>query len=171
MSAHAPQPRQHHQPAYSSSCRQWPRHESAEVAARSSQVLVLTACCMWCSWLAFGRVCWDADFLQVYCMLTLIACLLCFGLGTKKPGEKSAYSVFNKGMGSLAGTFGAGDFERSLRSQERAQKDFTEVFSSDDDGDEVGTLKTIGRRKKAQRKVALHTGGHTLGGGDDNTGR
>jgi hypothetical protein len=110
-------------------------------------------------------VCWDIDFLQVYGMLTLIVAILVFGLGTKKPGEKSAYSVFNKGMGSLAGTFGAGDFERHLRSQEKAQKDFTEALSSDDDdGDEVGTLKTIGKRKKARRKAALHTGGHTLGG-------
>ena len=119
------------------------------------------------SWLAFGRVCWDLEFLQVYGMLTLIVAILVFGLGTKKPGEKSAYSVFNKGMGSLAGTFGAGDFERHLRSQEKAQKDFTEALSSDDDSDhDVGTLKTIGKRKKARRKAALHTGGHTLGGGD-----
>ena len=108
------------------------------------------------SWLAFGRVCWDIDFLQVYGMLSLIVAILVFGLGNKKPGEKSAYSVFNKGMGSLAGTFGAGDFERHLRSQEKVQKDFTEALSSDDDdGDEVGTLKTIGKRKKARRKAAL----------------
>lgn len=130
-------------------------------------VLLLTVCCVRaiCSWLAFGRVCWDAGFVQIYCMLTLILAILTFGLRTKKEGEKSAYSVFNKGMGSLAGTFGARDFERHLRSQEKAQKDFTEALSSDDDGDDVGTLKTIGKRKKARRKAALHTGGHTLGGG------
>ena len=121
---------------------------------------------VWCSWLAFGRVCYDAEFLQIYFMLTMIIALLTFGLGTKKEGEKSAYSVFNRGMGSLAGTFGAQDFERHLRSQEKVQKDFTEALStSDEDEDAVGTLKTIGKRKKARRKAALHTGGHTLGGG------
>lgn len=122
------------------------------------------------SWLAFGRVCYDNEFMQVYLILTLIIALLVFGLGEKKAGEKSAYSVFNKGMGSIAGTFGAQDVDNALRSKEKEAKDFTEVFTSDEDEDPhaVGTLKTLGKRKKAIRKREtgqLHTGGHVLGGG------
>lgn len=35
---------------------------------------------------------------------------------TRRPGEKSAYSVFNKGFEKIDGTFDYNDFERSLRS-------------------------------------------------------
>ena len=118
------------------------------------------------SWLAFGRVCWDHGFLQIWGMLTMIGLILTCGLGSKSAGEKSAYSVFNKGMAPLAGTFGASDFEATLRSKKGPQKDFAAALDSDDDDDEGPvTLKTIGKRKKAERKRAqLHTGGHTLGG-------
>ena len=133
-------------------------------------LLLLPACLRHTSWLAFGWVCYDIEFMQVYLILTMIVVLLAFGLGEKKAGEKSAYSVFNKGMGSIAGTFGAADVDNVLRSKERDDKDFTEVFTSDEDDDPhaVGTLKTLGKRRKGIQKREtgqLHTGGHVLGGG------
>jgi len=36
-------------------------------------------------------------------------------LGERREGELSAYSVFNKGMVALPGTFSAGEIDRSLR--------------------------------------------------------
>jgi|TARA_B100001142_G_scaffold187917_1_gene187003 hypothetical protein len=37
------------------------------------------------------------------------------GLGTKKPGEASAYSLFNENFRELPGNFNAGDVDRVNR--------------------------------------------------------
>lgn len=52
---------------------------------------------------------------EVYVLCSLIAGIFVVGLGTRREGEQSAYSVFNEGFEELPGTFNAQMVENMLR--------------------------------------------------------
>eukprot|EP01038_Epipyxis_sp_PR26KG_P007632 gene7632-10390_t len=64
------------------------------------------------TWMAFIYI----DFGSIWIIISLFL-LLFNNLGTKKEGELSAYSVFNKGFKQLLGTLNADQFDKEIRHQ------------------------------------------------------
>jgi len=66
-------------------------------------------------WLAMCRLSHSADLGPVFVICSGIFAIFAFGLGKRKPGEWSAYSIFNEGVRELPGTFNAGAVDNHIR--------------------------------------------------------
>lgn len=65
-------------------------------------------------WVLLFYICAHYEFGLVYFVLSLFYGIFTVGLGQRKEGEMSAYSVFNKGVKSLPGQLKASQFEQEL---------------------------------------------------------
>ena len=61
------------------------------------------------------RLSHSADLGPVFVICSGIFAIFAFGLGKRKPGEWSAYSIFNEGVRELPGTFNAGAVDNHIR--------------------------------------------------------
>lgn len=71
-------------------------------------------------WFALLRVAKKYELVPIYVLCTGFA-LIATNLGRKKPGELSAYSVFNPGARALPGTLTADDFDEAIAHRARAE--------------------------------------------------
>lgn len=92
------------------------------------------------------------EFASLYFILSLFY-LIFSNLGTRKAGELSAYSVFNKGFGRLLGTLTAEQFDNEIRHNKDG--DFDDEGPDVDEGGEqmeVRDKRHLRKGKKGRRK-------------------
>ena len=65
-------------------------------------------------WLAVFVLSYRVSMEKIYVMVSAIY-IMFTNLGTRKPGEKSAYSVFNENFEKLPGTFSSDGIDAMLR--------------------------------------------------------
>lgn len=65
-------------------------------------------------WFVLFFISFKVNFERLFIMASLLYVIFT-NLGTRKPGEKSAYSVFNEGFEKLPGTFSSDGIDQMLR--------------------------------------------------------
>lgn len=123
------------------------------------------------SWVFGAIICHRVlDTFSLYIMATLFA-MIFLNLGERKPGELSAYSVFNDGFEEILGTLNAKQFDREIRhadmmaddNHEESDNDEPDYYIPSDDEDitddnnnnssaEGITKKTSNARRKTEER-------------------
>ena len=106
-------------------------------------------------WLLLWKLFVFIGFGSLWVIFTLF-CAMFLNLGERRPGELSAYSVFNDGFTKILGTISPEQFENEIRHAVLDGEDLDanndDVDSLDGDGDEDG-LEGRGNRRQLRNNI------------------
>lgn len=108
-----------------------------------------------------------AGFGSLWILLSMIASIF-MNLGTRKKGEMSAYSVFNKGFRELLGTLNADQFDNEIRHRGEHGHRMRDIVQLDDLFEEDGDEGEEERGRRAEANRAEGRGRRRGGGGANN---
>jgi hypothetical protein len=112
----------------------------------------------WTVWLGFGAVCWWTEFFVVYLVLTGFVLILTNLGSSRKPGELSAYSVFNPGQQRLLGTMTPEQLSASLLGiPGGAEMRAEDVGGDSDEGLDEPQARVLARSER-RRNTVCHCG-------------